>query len=141
MQVEATEHGMTVGILRRIGAILACISIGSVAGLAASTAFAQEDPGIKLFKMITARDDVVIGLSLDELRSFGPRADLDSLAERLASAGQISAWQYAVRRAADGSLVQAPLRRVAVFKSDTLRIEPYNPAPLKVVPPDRGVPR
>jgi hypothetical protein len=82
-----------------------------------------------------AKDEVVIGLSDDALRSFGPRANLDNLAERLASAGQITAWQYAVTRAADGSLVQGPLRRVAVFKSDTLRIEPFNPAPLKVMPP------
>ncbi|HET6197063.1 MAG TPA: hypothetical protein VFE12_14975 [Acetobacteraceae bacterium] len=47
----------------------------------------------------------------------------------------MTVWQYAVQRVADGSTVQAPLRQVAVFKSDTLRIEPYNPAPLKAIPP------
>lgn len=117
-------------MLRRIG--LCAIAL-SLTGIGAWPAGAQN--AVKLFKMITAKDEVVIGLGDDELRSWGPRADLDNLAERLASLGQITAWQYAVTRAADGSLAQAPLRRVAVFKSDTLRIEPYNPAPLKVMLP------
>ena len=120
---------MSGSVLRRIGA--GAIVLLLYAGPAAA------QTAVKLFKMITAKDEVVIGLSEEELRSFGPRADLDNLAERLASAGQITAWQYSVTRAADGSLVQAPSRRVAVFKSDTLRIEPYNPAPLKVVAPER----
>jgi hypothetical protein len=124
---------MAGGILRRIGACAIILSLGLSLGAGPTAA----QTGVKLFKMITAKDEVVIGLSDEELRSFGPRADLDNLAERLAAAGQITAWQYAVTRAADGSLVQAPLRRVAVFKADTLRIEPYNPAPLKVVPPER----
>ena len=49
----------------------------------------------------------------------------------------MTVWQYAVRKGGDGELQQAPLRRIAVFKSDTLRIEPYNPAPLKIVPPEK----
>src|SRR5829696_4251136 len=121
--------GMSGSILGRVGA-------GAVI-LALSAWPAAAQSGVKLFKMITAKDEVVIGLSDEELRSFGPRADLDNLAERLALAGQITAWQYAVTRVADGSLVQAPLRRVAVFKTDTLRIEPFNPAPLKVIAPER----
>src|SRR5215207_6133371 len=126
---------MAGGILRRIGAGAVILSLSAWLSLGAWPAAAQT--GVKLFKMITAKDEVVIGLGDEELRSFGPRADLDNLAERLAASGQITAWQYAVTRAADGSLVQAPLRGVAVFKSDTLRIEPYNPAPLKVVAPER----
>lgn len=117
-------------MLRRAGVGIIVLSLN---GFAAWPAGAQS--AVKLFKMVTAKDGIVIGLGDEELRSFGPRADLDNLAERLAAAGQITVWQYAVTRAADGSLVQAPLRRVAVFKSDTLRIEPYNPAPLKIVPP------
>lgn len=88
----------------------------------------------KLFKIITAKDEIVVGLTDDELRSFGPAPDLDNLAQHLADAGQITVWQYAVKHGSDGGLVQAPLRRIAVFKSDTLRIEPYNPAPLKALP-------
>jgi hypothetical protein len=120
---------------RRAAAMVAGVAI-LLAALAGSGSALAQDKAIRLFKMVTAKDDVVIGLSDEELRSFGPRPDVDNLAERLVSAGQISAWQYAVKKAADGSLVQAPLRRVAVLKSDTLRIEPYNPAPLKVLPPE-----
>ena len=95
--------------------------------LAVGTAVAQEAP-VKLFKIITAKDEVVIGLT-------EPGVNVENLAQRLVSAGQLTVWQYAVQRAADGSTVQAPLRQVAVLKSDTLRIEPYNPAPLKAIPP------
>ena len=103
---------------------------------AAPAVRAQDAGAIQLFKMVTAKDEVVIGLPDRELRSFGPRPDIDNLAEHLVSAGQITAWQYAVKKAADGSLAQAPLKRVAVLKSETLRIEPFNPAPLKVLPPE-----
>jgi hypothetical protein len=47
----------------------------------------------------------------------------------------MTVWQYAVQRGGDGGLVQAPLKRVVVFKTGTLRIEPFDPAPLKVVAP------
>jgi hypothetical protein len=107
------------GWMLRYGCLALALGVGP--------ALAQEAP-VKLFKVITAKDEVVIGLT-------DPGANVESLAQRLVSAGQVTVWQYAVQRAADGTMVQAPLREVAVLKSDTLRIEPYNPAPLKAVPP------
>src|SRR5689334_7994743 len=110
----------------RFGAVIligCAVAVSSLLG--PHPLLAQDKAAIKLFKMITAKDEVVIGFSDEELRSFGPRPDVDNLADRLVSAGQVTAWQYAVKKAADGSLVQAPLRRIAVLKSDTLRIEPY----------------
>ena len=101
----------------------ACLTLA----LGVAPALAQEAP-VKLFKVITAKDEVVIGVT-------DSGANVESLAQRLVSAGQMTVWQYAVQRAADGTMVQAPLRQVAVLKSDTLRIEPYNPAPLKAIPP------
>jgi len=101
----------------------ACLALALGMGIA----LAQE-PAVKLFKVITAKDEVVIGLT-------DPGVDVENLAQRLVSAGQVTVWQYAVQRAPDGTMVQAPLRQVAVLKSDTLRIEPYNPAPLKAIPP------
>jgi hypothetical protein len=127
---------MLAKIPRCAAAMLVCFAIALPALVGSQPLFAQDKAAIKLFKMITAKDEVVIGLSEEELRSFGPRPDVDNLAEHLVSAGQITAWQYAVKKAADGALVQAPLRRIAVLKSDTLRIEPYNPAPLKALPPE-----
>ena len=121
---------------RFAAAMLICCAVALPALVDSQPLFAQDKAAIKLFKMITAKDEVVIGLSEEELRSLGPRPDVENLAERLVSVGQITVWQYAVKKAADGALVQAPLRRIAVLKSDTLRIESYNPAPLKALPPE-----
>lgn len=91
------------------------------------------DP-VKLFKVISSKDEVIIGLTTDELRSFGNGPDIDTLAHRLVEQGQVTVWQYAVRKDQSGALQQAPLKRVAVFRNDTLRIEPYA-SPLPIVPP------
>jgi hypothetical protein len=102
----------------------------------ADCAFAEETAKMQLFKLVTAKDEVLIGVSGDELRSFGGGTDLDNLAQRLAAAGEMSVWQYAVKKASDGALVQAPLRKIAIFRSEAVRVEPYNPAPLRVMAPD-----
>jgi hypothetical protein len=86
-------------------------------------AMAQTVP--TLFKVVTPRDEVVIGLA---------GIDLDSLARKLVAEGQVAAWQYAVRRDAQGGTEQGPLRRVAILRQDTLRIEAFDPRPLKVAP-------
>ena len=95
-----------------------------VLGLAmlAGAAIAQTAP--TLFKIITAKDEVVIGVS---------GTDLDTLAKRLVADGQITAWQYSVRKATNEDLEQSPLRRIAVLRADSLRIEPFA-SPLKVAP-------
>lgn len=114
-------------------AVLGLATLGVVAAGGISQA---QDAGVKLFKLITAKDEIVVGITDAEMKSFGAAPDLENLAQRLADAGQITVWRYAVKHDKDGNLVQAPFSRVAIFKSDTLRIEPYNPAPLKVMPPD-----
>jgi hypothetical protein len=91
---------------------------------------------IKLFKIVSQKDEIVIGLTSDELRTFGPSTDLDNLAQHLAAAGEMTVWQYAVRKDPGGTLQQAPLRRIAIFRSDTLRIEPYA-SPLPVASPEK----
>ena len=109
---------------------------GMLATGAASPAPGAEtqERSVKLFKVVTVKDEVVIGLTAEELKSLGTGPDLDLLAQRLASVGQITVWQYAVRKASDGALQQAPLRRVAILRSDAMRIEPYA-TPLPVVAP------
>jgi hypothetical protein len=112
-----------------------------IAGLAAvliiglgAAAMAQDQ--VKLFKAIGPKDDVTIGLTTTELKGLGTAADLDTLARHLAADGQMTVWQYAVRHGKDGRLEMAPLRRVAIFKNDTLRIEPYTTTQ-PVVAPDK----
>ncbi len=110
---------------------IACLATLLTAGFGVA-AMAQDQ--VKLFKIVSPKDEVTIGLTTTELHSFGTASDLDNLARHLAADGQMTVWQYAVGRDASGNLQQAPLRRIAVFKNDTLRIEPYT-SPLPVVPP------
>ncbi len=90
------------------------------------------DDKVKLFKVISVKDETVIGLSEAELRGFGAGGDVEVLARQLAFAGQLTVWQYATRKSSDGALQQAPLRQVSIFPANTVRIEPYS-TPLEIV--------
>jgi hypothetical protein len=65
--------------------------------------FAQDGAGIVLFKVITVRDEIVIGLSIAELDQLGGR-DAGAIACELVAKGTLSVWQYAVRKAPNGDL-------------------------------------
>lgn len=91
---------------------------------------------MKLFKIVGAKDEVVIGLTAAEAAKLGAGPDLDNLAQHLAANGQMTVWRYAVRKDQKGELQQAPLSRIAIFKHDTPRIEPYT-TPLPVIAPDK----
>lgn len=106
-------------------------------GLGAAVAFtraATAQVPVKLLKVITSKDSITIGLTADELAGMGTGEDVKLLAQRLVSAGQITVWQYAVGRDASGGLQMNPLRRIAILKNDTLRIEPET-TPYKIMPP------
>ena len=97
----------------------------------ALTAHGEATAGVKLFKIVSPRDDVVVGVDLEQLGK-GSEPAVQRLPALLADKGQVTLWQYASAKEADGALVQAPLRQIAVFKSDLLRIEPYStPLPIK----------
>ncbi|MCC6719976.1 MAG: hypothetical protein IT555_19030 [Acetobacteraceae bacterium] len=93
--------------------------------LAAATLPAAAQTAPSLFKVVSPRDEIVIGL---------PAIDIDALGRKLIADGQIAAWQYAVRRGPQGTTEQGPLRRVVILRQDTLRIEAFDPRPLKVAP-------
>ena len=97
----------------------------------ASVAWAQDKP-MALFKVITVKDEIVIGLNATELGEIGGQ-DAGAVAKALAAKGELTVWQYAVRHAPDGELEQAPLRKIGVLANSSLRVEPYS-SPLKVVP-------
>lgn len=123
-------------------AVLAVTILVGGATVLAKRAFADERPLVlaqatgdyHLFKVISAKDEIIIGLSPAEAEALGRGPVLDNLAQRLVDHGQITVWQFAPRHGTDGKLELADLRRVAVMKSDAIRIEPYKAA-LKVVPP------
>jgi hypothetical protein len=87
---------------------------------------------VSLFKVITTKDEIVIGLTDDELSQLDGR-NAGGVAKQLAAKGSISVWQYAVRKAASGDLEQAPLRQIGLLSNESLRVEPYS-SPLKVIP-------
>ncbi|WP_421592717.1 hypothetical protein [Shinella sp. M27] len=45
----------------------------------------------------------------------------------------MTVWRYAVRKAKEGELEQAPLKQISVQAEGTLRVEPYA-TPLRIVP-------
>lgn len=97
----------------------------------AAPAFAQGAAATSLFKVITVKDDITIGLSADELAGLGG-SDAEAVAKALVAKGTLTVWQYAVRKAASGDLEQAPLRKIGLIAHDSLRVEPYA-SPLKVI--------
>ena len=95
-------------------------------------AFSQDKGMTTLFKIITVKDEIVIGLNADELGQIGGQ-DAGAVARALAFKGQMTAWQYAVKKGANGDLQQAPLRQVGLMANASLRVEPYA-SPLAVLP-------
>ncbi len=95
-------------------------------------ALAQATPAPQLFRVIGPRDEVMIGLTAAELEAIGPASSstsgVERLARKLADDGQLTAWQYAVGRAPDGTTRLVPAGKVAILRNDALRIESYRPA-------------
>jgi len=116
---------------RRAALRILGLALPVVLGFAA-TARAQD--AVKLFKVITAKDEITIGVTASELKAMGAGEDVKVLAQKVVADGQITVWQYAVGRDAAGALQMNPLKRVAILKNDTLRIEPAT-TPYKITPP------
>ena len=89
---------------------------------------------VSLFKVITQKDEIVIGMSDDDLAQVDGK-NAGGIAKMLVAKGSMSVWQYAVRKSPGGDLEQAPLHRIGLIASDALRIEPYA-TPLKIAPID-----
>lgn len=102
--------------------------------LVASAGPVLAEEAVSLFTIVTVRDEIVIGLSAEYMAGLGG-ADTGVIARTLGADGTLTAWQYAVRKAADGELEQAPLRQVSILAHDSLRVEPYA-TPLRVIAMD-----
>jgi hypothetical protein len=91
---------------------------------------------VSLFKVVTAKDEIVIGLTEDELAQIEGK-NAGGVARTLVAKGSMSVWQYAVHKSSTGDLEQAPLHKIGLIASDSLRVEPYA-TPLKVLPIDEA---
>ena len=60
---------------------------------------AQAASDYQLFKVISAKDEIIIGLSPAEAEALGRGPALDNLAQRLSDLGQITVWQFVSRKA------------------------------------------
>lgn len=103
-------------------------------GLALPALASAVEP-VALFQVVGPRGNVLIGVTAQELESWGRGEAVTVIAERLIAAGTITVWQYAVGRARDGSLAMQPRARIALLRNDAVRIEPYAPAHPVVPPP------
>jgi len=91
---------------------------------------------VSLFKIITAKDEIVIGIADDELAQLDGE-NAGGIAKMLVAKGSMTVWQYAVHKSASGDLEQAPVHKIGLLASDALRVEPYA-TPLKVLPIDES---
>lgn len=125
----ARQHQKDDGMLSRCdlikGAAVALLTL-SIQG-----AWAQETK-MNLFKIVTIKDEIVVGLSAEELQALGGN-DASAVAHALAQKGDLTVWQYNVHRGPNGELQQAPTARIGLLANASLRVEPYT-TPYQIVP-------
>jgi hypothetical protein len=102
------------------GAALSAVFIALAAPASAET----------LFKIITVKDEITIGLNDAELKELG--GDAGGIAKAIAAKGSLTMWQYAVTKK-DGESMVAPRAKIGVLAASSLRVEPYK-QPFKIVP-------
>ena len=107
-----------------LGATLLCGALALLLMTATHTARGQDKATTTLFKIITVKDEVVIGLNAEELDRLGGR-DAGTIARALVAKGEMTVWQYGVRRGPNGELQQAPTQKIGLLANSSLRVEPY----------------
>ena len=110
-------------------ATLACVFASATYG------WGQAQVPVSLFKIITVKDEVVIGLNTQELQALGgpEKAPAGVIASALASRKELTVWQYAVRKAANGDSEMAPLHQIGLLSHESLRVVPYS-TPFAILP-------
>ncbi len=89
-----------------------------------------------LFKVVTEKDEIIIGLNAQELQAIGGSdKNAGAVARALADKKALTVWQYSVRKSPDGDLQVTPLHQVGLLANQSLRVEPYS-SPLPVLPHD-----
>ncbi len=107
-----------------LGPKLWCGVLALLLMTATHAAWSQDKAMTTLFKIITVKDEIVIGLNADELDHLGGR-DAGAVARVLVAKGEMTVWQYGVRRGPNGDLQQAPTQKIGLLANSSLRVEPY----------------
>ncbi len=126
---------MTALILRQANRrrILASLAAAAVVPFGLAPALA-ETAAVTLFNVVGPRDTIVVGLTAAEVAGLGAGNPVEALAKTIAARGQMTVWQYGVRRGDGGALVIAPTAKVALMAAGIVRIEPYRAAHPVVAP-------
>jgi hypothetical protein len=103
------------------GAIAAVLLCGQMSGVAQAET---------LFKIITVKDEITVGLNDAELKEHG--GDAGGIAKAIAAKGSLTLWQYAVTQKG-GERAVAPRAKIGILAAQSLRVEPYK-QPFKVLP-------
>lgn len=119
--------------LPKIAAVVASLFAATILGTAMTAHSSAANP-VSLFKVVTVKDDVVIGMTESEIAGMASPGEesVTTVARAIAADGPFTVWQFAVRKGADGELEQAPLQRISLLDHESLRVEPYA-TPLRVV--------
>lgn len=114
-------------------AVLAGVATLAMTWAVATVAWAGPDEAVKLFKIVSVRDEIVVGLTPAQQGQLDGR-DAAGLARALKERGSVEVWRYAVAKGPDGELRNAPTALVSILAHDTVRVEPYA-SPLPVASP------
>jgi hypothetical protein len=102
--------------------------------LLSQSSFSQTQAQTTLFKVITDKDEIIIGLNSQELQTIGgAEKNAGGVARALADKKALTVWRYTVGRSAGGDLQVAPLHQIGLLASQSIRVEPYS-SPLPVLP-------
>ncbi len=113
-----------------IRAVLIAAILQLLAGAASYEALGQTGMTVSLFRVVTVKDEVVIGLNEREIHALGgpEKAPAGAIANALANKKELTVWQYAVHKADNGDSQWAPLNQIGLLAHDSLRVVPYTPA-------------
>lgn len=115
-------------------AVLALATTLMLGTIAAGPAMGETN--VRLFKIITVKDEIVVGLTATELASLGD-GEIGAIAAAIRAPSGLTVWRFAVRKNAKGELEYAPSARIALFPHDTLRVEPYKAAIPVIAGPEK----
>ncbi len=87
---------------------------------------------VVLFKVTTPKDQIVIGLTKDEIDQL-PGKNAAAVAKVLKDNGYMQVWQYGERPGVSGQTEQAPIKKFVLTANTAVQIEPFK-TQLRVVP-------